>query len=96
MYGVVIRPGDQVTLNYRFMVDPSIERREYTFVGTAEYHDSDGIPYVASFSNATLAVIDVDSAFDVSALFLWLVILGILGGAAYYFISNIRAKVRRF
>jgi hypothetical protein len=94
MYGVVIRPGDQVTLNYRFMVDPNMERREYAFVGTAEYYDADGISYVSTFSNATVIVVDVDSGFDVSTLFLWVLILGILGGSGYYFISNVQAKVR--
>jgi|EP00670_Eutreptiella_braarudii_P007419 hypothetical protein len=84
MYNTTVGSGDEASLLYRFMADPSIGPSEYGLVIELYYSNDDNETYLATVYNGTVVVTDSEAPLDAKFLFAGTIILGLAGAGAFY------------
>jgi len=79
----VVEPGAQLSLEYTFKPDPSLEPLEFLLSGFVTYNNSENVMFRSTFVNGTIELTEAQSDFDVRGLFTWFLGLGALGLIAY-------------
>ncbi len=69
-YGQPVAPGEEVSLEYKFLPDPRLEPRDFVVALTAFYVDSQGKWYSSTFFNQTVNIVEVKKLVDWELLFL--------------------------
>lgn len=82
-YGQVIKPGEELSLEYKFLPDPRLEPRDFIVALTAFYVDSQGKWYSSTFFNETINIVEVKKIVDWELLFLILLFAIGISGIAY-------------
>jgi len=78
-----IGPGEQLSLEYTFKPDPSLEPLEFHLSGWVIYNDSDNNMFRSTFVNGTIELIEAQSDFDIRGVFTWFLAVAALGLMAY-------------
>jgi len=82
----IVSPGYQVSIEYPFMADPSLEPLEYWLSAWVQYNDSDGRTYRTTFTNGTIELIEKPSEFNIKTFFGYVVVAALVavGGFVVY------------
>lgn len=95
VYGVLVHPGEQVSLSYKFIPDPYLEPREFGLVVSVYYHDEVGGNFTTAFFNGTVDIVDPDSGFDFQQAFIYLGLFTIVGLGGFFAYKSLSKKTRR-
>jgi len=79
----VIGPGEQLSLEYTFKPDPSLEPLEFHLSGWIIYNDSDSNMFRSTFVNGTIELVEAQSDFDIRGVFTWFLAVAALGLIVY-------------
>jgi len=79
----VVEPGAQVSLEYTFKPDPSLEPLEFHLSGWILYNDSDNNMFRSTFVNGTIELVEAQSDFDIRGVFTWFLAVAALGLIVY-------------
>jgi len=79
----VVEPGAQVSLEYIFKPDPSLEPLEFHLSGFVTYNNSENMMFRSTFVNGTIELIEAQSDFDIRGIFTWFLGVAALGLIAY-------------
>ncbi|KAL6745623.1 translocon-associated protein alpha subunit [Haematococcus lacustris] len=82
-YGHILEPGQEVSLEYKFMPDHRLEPRDFTVALTAFYSDSKGRWHSTTFFNQTINIVEVKKMVDWELLFLIALFVAAIAAAAY-------------
>ena len=82
-YDQLVPPGYEVSMSYLFPPSESIEVRDYTFLGYAFYQTEDGIPFVDTYHNTSLVIVEPLQGLDFQMFSTYLMGVGILAGIGY-------------
>lgn len=66
-FGIVVKSGEEVTLQYEFQLHPELEAMEYTLAHTA-FYESDAESYSSTFFNQTVELVHSITDFDVASI----------------------------
>jgi len=80
----VVEPGRQVSLEYVFVPDKSLEPLEFWLSAWVQYNDSADNVYRNTFTNGTIELVEKPSEFNVREFFSWVIGLGVVGVVAYF------------
>jgi len=86
-----VGPNSQVTLEYTFKPDPTLETLEYTFSAYVNYNRSDGRTFMHTLHNATIDLYEPGSDSN-TKLIMYAVVLAGLGVLAFVFTQSKAAK----
>jgi len=78
-----VEPGSQISLEYSFKPDLSLEPLEFHLSGWVIYNDSEANMFRSLFVNGTIELTEAQSDFDVRSVFTWFLLLAALGLVAY-------------
>jgi translocon-associated protein subunit alpha len=78
-----VGPGEQLSLEYTFKPDPSLEPLEFHLSGWVIYNDSDNTMFRSVFVNGTIELIEAQSDFDIRGVFTWFLAVAALGLIVY-------------
>lgn len=81
-YNEILPPGQQISLLYRFHVDPYFEPREYGYVMGMMYEDSDGFRRYLTVYNQTISVVEPSTSWTASSVLQKLLGFGTLAACA--------------
>jgi len=81
-------PNFEVTLEYKFVPDKSLEPLNFWLSGWVEYNSSSGRYYRSTFTNGTVELIEKQSDADFRRIFAVLFVIGLGGLIAYFFINS--------
>jgi translocon-associated protein subunit alpha len=79
----VVAPGEQVSLEYTFKPDPSLEPLEFHLSGWIVYNDSENNMFRSTFVNGTIELTEAQSDFDIRGVFTWCLAVAALGLIVY-------------
>jgi len=79
----VIEPGSQLSIEYTFKPDPSLEPLEFHLSGWILYNDSDNNEFRSTFVNGTIELVEAPSDFDIRGVFTWFLAVAALGLIVY-------------
>mmetsp|Transcript_12282 Transcript_12282/g.30014 ORF Transcript_12282/g.30014 Transcript_12282/m.30014 type:complete len:240 (-) Transcript_12282:716-1435(-) len=88
-YGQVVKPGEELSLEYKFFPDPRLEPRDFIVALTAFYSDSKGNWHSTTFFNQTVEIVEVKKLIDWELLFMFALFGAAIGGIAYWVYSYI-------
>lgn len=77
-----VAPNSQVSLEYTFTPDATLEALEFWFSAYVTYNRSDGRAFMHTLSNGTIELVE-SSAQTSGSLIMYIVVLGGLGGLGY-------------
>lgn len=83
LYHVIVPPGLELTLEYRFRPDPALSPLEFAVAVTVFYENSNGKQYSSTFFNETIDITEADKFFDVEVLFMYATMFIIAGAVAF-------------
>jgi len=90
---VVAEPNQQVTLEYKFTPDKSLEPLSFWLSGWVEYNGTEGV-YRSTFLNGTVEVIEKTSDVNTRQFFTAVILLSIGGIIAYFFVFNTASSAK--
>lgn len=64
---MLVQPNEQLTFEFQFYIDPSIEPRDYHMEIKVDYHDQRGIFYTTTFFSGAITVIEPEVSSDWTA-----------------------------
>ncbi|XP_064467438.1 translocon-associated protein subunit alpha-like [Ornithodoros turicata] len=70
-YTKVVKPKQQATLFYSFLVSESLSNRPFGLSVNLMYRDADGHPYLDAVFNETVEIVEVDEGLDGETFFLY-------------------------
>jgi len=79
----IIEPGAQLSLEYTFKPDPSLEPLEFHLSGWILYNDSENQMFRSTFVNGTIELIEAPTDFDIRGVFTWFLAVAALGLIVY-------------
>lgn len=79
-----IKKGEHGTMNYRFLLDPAFEPREYIVTLSVDYIDADRDEYRTTYFNSTVEAIESQSDLASRTIFGRIITIGIIGLVAYF------------
>jgi len=79
----VVEPGAQLSLEYTFKPDPSLEPLEFHLSGWILYNDSENTMFRSTFVNGTIELVEAQSDFDIRGVFTWFLAVAALGLIVY-------------
>lgn len=82
-YNRVVEPNQETTLGYTFFVSEQYAARAYGFTVNLLYSDKDGVQYQNTVFNETVTLVEIDEGLDGESVFLYIVLLGLLGLVGY-------------
>lgn len=82
-YGQVVKPGEEVSLEYKFLPDPRLEPRDFVVALTVFYVDGSGKWYTSTFFNQTVNIVEVKKLVDWELLFLIVLFATGIAGVVY-------------
>jgi hypothetical protein len=82
----------QISVEYKFMADPSLEPLEFWFSGWVEYNSTDGEGFRSTFVNGTVDLVSAPVKFDPQLFFKYILIFAVLGVVVYTGGTQIMAK----
>ena len=91
-YNRLVRPDEEATFAYSFLVSEGYSTRPYGFTVNLHYKDAEGQDYTTAVFNQTVSIIELDEGLDGETLFLYIllsalvVLIGFL--INHYFISS--------
>jgi hypothetical protein len=82
----LVGPGYQVSVEYVFMTDPSLEPLEFWFSAWVQYNSTDGRTFRTTFTNGTIELIEKPSEFNAKTFFGYVVAVAVVavGGFAFW------------
>lgn len=80
--------GSQISLEYTFKPDATLEPLEFWLSGFVEYNNSDDQIYYSTFINGTIELVEEGTVISVSTFFSYFMGLGAVGFAAYIAVST--------
>lgn len=86
-YGTIVGPEQQLTLEYRFRPDPSLEPVDFLLSGYVTYNDSGYDSFRSFFYNGTLELADKPIEVTPSLIFGYSVVSVLVGSVAYVALS---------
>jgi len=95
--GAVVGSGDEVSVEYSFKPDASLEPLEFWLSAWVIYNNSDNEQFRSVFFNGTVELIEKKSDLDAKQLFSYFLFAAIFGLAAYFafqFVSSKKPKKR--
>jgi hypothetical protein len=66
--GIVVNPGEEVSLDYQFQLHPNLEPTEYVIAHTVFYENQQRNPFSSTFFNETVELYYPTSDFDLQTL----------------------------
>lgn len=81
-YYDVLAPGGQVSLAYYFITAPNLPPRDFQVALTA-FYNTETQGFATTFFNKTITIVEQPRFIDFELIFLWLLMLGLLGGGGY-------------
>lgn len=84
VYFEVVEAGEELSLEYTFRPDPALPARDYHVMLTLFYEDAKHGFYSTTFFNGTVDIAETPKLIDTEILFLYLLIVGVLGVAGLY------------
>lgn len=66
-FGIVVKSGEEVTLQYQFQLHPELEPMEYTLAHTA-FYESDTESFSSTFFNSTVELIHSNADLDIVSI----------------------------
>lgn len=91
-YNRLVRPDEEATFAYSFLVSEGYSSRPYGFTVNLNYKDAEGQEYTTAVFNQTVSIIELDEGLDGETFFLYVlmaalvVLMGFL--VNHYFISS--------
>eukprot|EP01026_Neomeris_dumetosa_P007259 TRINITY_DN1224_c0_g2_i1.p1 TRINITY_DN1224_c0_g2~~TRINITY_DN1224_c0_g2_i1.p1 ORF type:complete len:244 (-),score=30.92 TRINITY_DN1224_c0_g2_i1:222-953(-) len=82
-YNMIVNPMQTISLLYHIRTDPNLYPRDWQFAFTLFYH-SKGERYSDTFFNETIVVVEPDRVIDVEMLFMYVILLGIVGVGGFF------------
>jgi len=79
---LLVQPGDDITVTYRFFPDPLLEVRRYGLQANLFYNDED-TKYGQTFFNSTISFVEQDTGLDAPTLFTYVGIFAFAGLLAF-------------
>lgn len=80
VYHQAVAPGEEISLDYKFMPDPRLEPRDFVVALTVFYHDGKGQYYSNTFFNQTIEIVEVKKIFDYELVSMFVILAGIAAG----------------
>lgn len=81
-YYDILAPGQQVSLAYQFITALNLPPREFQVALTAFYNTATQ-GFATTFFNQTITIVEQPRLIDLELIFLWLLLLSLLGGGGY-------------
>jgi hypothetical protein len=72
-YGDELKPGEELSLEYKFFPDPRLEPRDFVVALSAVYTDNKGKFHSLTFFNETINIVEVKQLIDWELIFLVLI-----------------------
>jgi len=92
--GAEVSPGEEISVEYRFKPDATLEPLEFWLSAWALYNDTDSEQFQSTFFNTTVEIVERKSQINVKAIFHYLFLIG-LGGLIVYAIYHAVAPKKR-
>jgi len=83
--GLIVEPGNEVSIEYKFRADPSLEPLEFWLSGWLLYNNSDHQIFRSAFYNATIDLVEKPNNFDARQVFSYFLMAAVGGLVAYIF-----------
>lgn len=80
-----MKPGEELSLEYKFYPDPRLEPRDFIVALTAFYSDSKGEWHSTTFFNQTVDIVEVKKLIDWELFFLVVLFSAAIGGVGECF-----------
>jgi len=96
--GMLVDGHKQITLDYVFAPDKSLEPIQFWFGGWIQYNGSNGVEYRSTWANGTVELVEKSLEFDVRRLFSYFLLLSGVGLVIYIainFAPTSKKKVRK-
>jgi len=89
---ITVKPGEQHSFVYSFMVDPFLEARDLGFSGQFFYSDLEGNNYTSYWYNTTISLIEVQEPLDLQTLFTYVGLVGVAGLVLFIIYKSVSEK----
>jgi len=84
----LLEPGRQVSLEYIFRPDKSLEPLQFWFSGYVDYNDTEGNMFRSTFINGTVELIEKEVPYNLQGFFMLLLTLAIVAVVAVFALKS--------
>jgi len=85
--GATVEPNNEISIEYAFMPDKSLEPLEFHLNAWVLYNNTANDMFMTTFQNGTIELIEKPSEFDAKQFFSYVLFAGVLGLVGYIFLS---------
>jgi len=80
IYNRIVKPNQEVTMAYSFMISDLFNERLFGFLVNLLYRDADGKLYSSAVFNQTLNIVELNDGFNGEILFVYVFLISLVGG----------------
>jgi len=81
---MLLEPDRQVSLEYIFRPDKSLEPLQFWFSGYVDYNDTEGNMFRSTFINGTLELIEKEVPYNVQGVFVFILTIAVIGAVGLF------------
>jgi len=91
----LVLPGAQVSVEYVFVPDPSLEPLEFWLSAWLQYNDTEGRTFRNTFTNGTIELIEKPSEFNAKSFFSYVVLVAVVAVGGFFFYNSQQPRSRK-
>lgn len=92
---MILQPGGQATVEYRFRAHPDLEPVDFLFSGWLIYNTTNGKIFKSNFANTTIWLVEPEFKWDFQSISTYFIVLAFFGGLGYLAYNSLLGGKKR-
>jgi hypothetical protein len=92
---MIVQPGGQATVEYRFRAHPDLEPVDFLFSGWLIYNNTNGKIFKSNFANTTIWLVEPEFKWDFQSISTYLIVVSFFGGLLYLAYNSLLGGKKR-